>query len=854
MIIMPVMVYTQVVEDFSDGDFTNNPIWMGDTSKFEVNASKQLHLRSSGSDTSFLSTSNSRIAETEWSFWVKLSFNTSVNNFARVYLVSDHDDLEESLNGYYLQIGGSNDSLTFIRQTGTISQKLFQGKYTCTNNSTNTIRIKLIHDESGTWHLFSDNSGGTNFQEEGQTEDNSINTTSWFGIFCRYTSSNSAKFYFDDFYIGPILVDTVPPALNAVNLLNDRQLELLFSENIDKTIARQVSNYNTNNNGIPLLAVCDSMDPKRVVLTFPNDFIMNSCDSILVRNIRDIEGNTAGLLSASFCCYHEKAYEVVIDEIMADPDPPEGLPGVEYVELLNRNDFSIRLKDWIFEYGGSSKILPDVTINAHGFVLLTKGNLLSDYGHSIDLFTSSSTLSNEGSTLILRNKEGRIIHSVIYSIDWYENALKSSGGWSLEMIDPDNPCGCADNWTASVDNSGGTPGRINSVYRPNKDTVEPRIERAIIDDLQTIKVLFSESMDSVTLIDKTKWMMDNDLGFPESLTVISPDFSMVQLRLSLPLQKGKIYTIFPGDSMKDCAGNFILKDHSVQVAIPDSIEANDIIINEILSNPAKDGERFIELYNRSNKILDYRGIILTGYDTLSSQLNDAVIITEEGFLSFPGDYSVLTTDPSDIKKRYFTPNPDAFIKLSTMPSFGNDEGIVVIAKKSDESIVDRVKYSKDMQFALLNATDGVSLERINPSRSSCDKDNWHSAGSECGYATPGYRNSQYIESEETGNIISVSPAIFTPDNDGQNDVLTFQIHPESPGFMGSITIFDSKGRLVRQLIKNQLLSDLDFFSWDGTNENGRKATIGIYIIYFELLNPDGKVRHFKKAIVLGGKL
>lgn len=854
VILIPVMAYTQVTDDFSDGDFTHNPVWMGDTSKFEVNASKQLHLRSTGTDTSCLSTGNSRIAETEWNLWVKLSFNTSANNFARIYLVSDNPDLEGPLNGYFLQIGGSNDSLTFCRQTGEISQKLIQGKNACTGNSTNILRIKVVHDETGIWQLFSDNTGGTNYQKEGETFDDNINFTSWFGVFCRYTSSNATKIYFDDFYIGPILVDTIPPAIHTVNILNDRQLEILFSENLDKTTASEISNYSTNNNGIPLLAVCDSLVIGRVVLTFPGNFIKNVCDTMRVRNIRDIEGNSAGLLTASFCYYDERAYEVVIDEIMADPDPPENLPNVEYVELFNRTEFSIRLKDWVFEYGSNSKILPDVTINPHGFVILTKGKLLTNWGNSIDLFTSSSTLSNEGSTLVLRNKDGRIIHSVTYSTDWYGNALKSNGGWSLEMIDPDNPCGCAGNWQASVDELGGTPGKINSVHRSNKDTVAPRIQRAIVEDMHTVKLIFSEPMDSLTLMDKTKWIIDNNIGMPENVGLFPPDFSMVEMHLSMSLQKGKIYTILASDSITDCAGNPVLKDHPVQTAIPDSIEANDIIINEILSNPEKDGERFIELYNRSDKILDYRGIILTSYDTLSAELTDAATITEDGFLAFPGDYTVVTIDPPDIKKRYFTPNPDSFIKLSRMPSYGNDEGIVVIAKRSDQSVVDMVKYSKDMQFALLNSTDGVSLERIDPLVASDNKQNWHSAGSACGFATPGYRNSQYFDPEKTGNNITISPEIFTPDNDGQSDIVIVQIHPESPGFMGSITIFDSRGRLVRQLIRNQLLSDHDFFSWDGTDSNGKKSLIGIYLLYCELINPDGKVRHLKKAIVLGGKL
>jgi hypothetical protein len=47
---------------------------------------------------------------------------------------------------------------------------------------------------------------------------------------------------------------------------------------------------------------------------------------------------------------------------------------------------------------------------------------------------------------------------------------------------------------------------------------------------------------------------------------------------------------------------------------------------------------------------------------------------------------------------------------------------------------------------------------------------------------------------------------------------------------------------------------MDIFSWDGTDDNGRKSSIGIYLIYCELINPDGKVGHYKKAAVLGGKL
>ena len=100
----------------------------------------------------------------------------------------------------------------------------------------------------------------------------------------------------------------------------------------------------------------------------------------------------------------------------------------------------------------------------------------------------------------------------------------------------------------------------------------------------------------------------------------------------------------------------------------------------------------------------------------------------------------------------------------------------------------------------------------------------------------------------------MSPEIFSPDNDGYNDVLNINYVFDAPGYIGNISIFDEKGRLVRSLIKNQLLAISGTVSWDGTTDNNEKARIGIFIVFFEAFDLKGNVKHYKKTCVVGGKI
>ena len=89
----PGLVFAQVWEDFSDGDFTQGVWWSGDSGAFVVD-DETLQLNSTGSDSSFLSANMAFVADTvEWQGRVRLNFSPSSLNLARVYLAASAQNL-----------------------------------------------------------------------------------------------------------------------------------------------------------------------------------------------------------------------------------------------------------------------------------------------------------------------------------------------------------------------------------------------------------------------------------------------------------------------------------------------------------------------------------------------------------------------------------------------------------------------------------------------------------------------------------------------------------------------------------------------------------------------------------------
>ncbi len=649
-------------------------------------------------------------------------------------------------------------------------------------------------------------------------------------------------------------IDNESPQLLDVEIISNTQLRIVFDEPVIVSALLERTNYSINNGIGNPVSVFVSEDLREVELVFSAQFPQETELTLVIENMIDECGNSSNTIEYLFTFYVVKPYDVVINEIMADPEPALFLPEFEYIEIYNTTDYNLSLKGWTLAVGSSLKTISSGNINSGNYLVLCDEDAESNfqaYGNVLS-FSSFPSLGNSGQTLTLRDSEGKIISNVTYSDEWYRNEYIAEGGWSLEQIDPLNPCGGENNWKASVNEMGGTPGVVNSVHASNPDINSPELKRIIVIDENNIHLFFSEPLDSLSAMLTSLYTVDQGIGNPDSIGLIDPDYKSLKLYFENSFESNIIYMLEISGGLTDCAGNEINGQNSAKFSIPELPVKNDLVINEILFNPLPDGYDFIEIYNRSEKTIDLKEILIASYDDEKLEFAAIETLTGEGHLIFPQDYIVITEDSEAVQSQYMTTNPEGFITVDDLPGYNDDKGRVILLDRWQNEI-DNLGYDEDMHFDLLATTEGVSLERINYDRDTDDKTNWHSASELVGFATPGYENSQYMDVGDTEDEVSIEPEIFSPDNDGFEDFANISFTLDEPGYVANIKIFDSKGRLVRYLANNQLLGINGVISWDGLDEKNQKAPVGIYVVFIEIFDLEGNVKQFKESVVVGAK-
>ena len=546
-------------------------------------------------------------------------------------------------------------------------------------------------------------------------------------------------------------------------------------------------------------------------------------------------------------------FDVIIDEILADPTPVIGLPNAEFVELKNTSGKNINLQGWrLNSLTTRSGTFPSYILPADSFLIISSTAnlaLFTSFGRTLGI-SSFPALDNSGTTLFLTSKEGATIHSVSYKNTWFQNDVKSDGGWSLEMIDTHNPCSGESNWKASSNPKGGTPGTKNSVDANNPDNVAPALVRAIASDSITVVLTFSEPVDSAKAAASANYNISDGIGSPVGAFTIAPSFNAVTLRLSRPVMEGKIYTV-TADNLADCSGNIIQAVNTTRVGLASVVDTSDIIINEILFNPKPNSIDYVEIYNRSHNVFNLKDIYIANRSSATNALGSLHQLTTDNILIFPADFFVISENGSVVKQNYLAKNPDNFIDV-TMPSLPDDEGVFVLLNAQGK-VADELHYSFKWHFALIDNEEGIALERIDYNKPTQSKNNWTSAASTAGFGTPSYQNSQFRTDISLQGEVAVTPKTFSPDNDGFEDYTFINIKISDPGYVANITIFDASGKPVKDLAKNATLASTVSFRWDGLDDKFHKVPVGVYIVYTEVFNLNGKKKSFKNIVVVAAR-
>lgn len=643
--------------------------------------------------------------------------------------------------------------------------------------------------------------------------------------------------------------DITPPSILSYAVTSSNTILLTFSEAIDIITAENPNLYLFSPK-INIQQVTFGTDKKSAVLTLAENIEAGISYELKIFGISDCEGNSMAEKTFTILLGETPGFnDLLITEIMADPNPPILLPDNEYIEIYNRTDKAIDLKGLTFGSGSRTVILPEAQLLPKEYAVITSIDFIEQYPTAQKIIGVSGfpTLTNSGADLILKNSKGELIYQITYSDSWYASTSKKEGGWSLEMIDLSQPCAGRENWKEAQAKEGGTPGLPNSVQGTITEALPLKPVSISYLSNNVIQVLFNGK---INLSQLNNYQVNINPNLPiNSIVPILPSADKIEISFQDIIPNSQLYEITIS-GFYDCAGN-IIEPTTLKFGVPDSVSHGDFVINEILYDPKSGGEDFVELINVSHKILSLSELILTREDAITGDIISNVNLKDNYKLLLPNDYIVLSGKGESIRGQYTTPGPGVFADVSGFPNFVSDGGGVGIYNQKYEAI-DRVTYTPKMHFKLLDITKGVSLERVNPKAPSNEKSNWNSAAISIGGATPGYQNSQYLQAVPKGDL-SVSPEVFSPDNDGIDDLLGINYELDKTGFVGTINIYTIEGIPVRKLFSQETLAQQGFVTWDGLDDNGKKARVGIYVVVLEIFDLDGNKDMLRAKCVVAAR-
>lgn len=238
----------QLADNFTDENVSANPTWTGNAADWIVNPSLQLQSNNTVANSIFyLSTASTLATTAQWDFYCNLAFNPSGANYADVFLTASASNLSlTTTTGYFVRLGNTQDEVALYKKDAAgIVTKIIDGVDGVLNTSNNLLKIKVTRNAANLWTLSRDITGtGNNYFTEGTATDNTYNSSAFFGVLIRQsTSSFFQRHFFDDIIVQPFVPDVTPPAISSVTAWSATTVDVLFNEPVDLASSQTVSKY-----------------------------------------------------------------------------------------------------------------------------------------------------------------------------------------------------------------------------------------------------------------------------------------------------------------------------------------------------------------------------------------------------------------------------------------------------------------------------------------------------------------------------------------------------------------------------------------------------------------------------------
>jgi len=632
----------------------------------------------------------------------------------------------------------------------------------------------------------------------------------------RYSSARDRALWMDRLLLqGCFMQDTIAPKVRGTKVLQEHKLQVEFSERV---LLTGESKFLLTAEALTEKWVPDSlrMEEGLLVLSFSEALRNREAYFLLVSGVEDLDGNRMKDTLVPVMRNEAIWGDLVFNEVMADPDPALKYQR-EYLELFNRSVYPLDMEGW------------ELKVNERIHQIYPS---LQEIGPGEFGILEEITLPNAGAVLALYSRNGVLVHSTSYRIPWDGPAWKKEGGWSLESPDADHLCGLSANWGFSVDPDGGTPGRVNSIQSLRVDSEPPTLLFAGLGVPGEFLLHFSEP---VRIGDDklSAFRLSPGGDAPVAIELLPPLSEVLRLQFEVDFQEWPRYRLsVPG--LLDCVGNESEACELRAGLVSKPVNAS-LVINELMFDPEEGDPEYIELYLPGDLYYDLQDLAIHLVEE-GERPDRPLALSPHSRLVHPGQFLVVSNCVPHLRDRYQLERSGQWVEVEELPGMKNSSGLIYLTDRAGQ-VVDMVAYSSDMHMELLGDPRGISLERISAVRPGTDPDNWHSASAMEGYATPGRENSQQAPEGVPEGLLSVEPEVFSPDNDGYQDLLHIRLTPGGYDWVVGVWISDLRGNRIRVLANNHLSGPSVSYTWDGEGQDGSMQAMGFYIIHARAYQP-----------------